>query len=117
MLSHRTRALIVASALLTGLAVGLHGAPAPPAAAAATSSVAIANFAFVSDPITISAGDTVTWTNDDSAVHDVMSTNGDWGSGVMATGVSFSHTFTDAGTYTYLCSLHPYMTGTVVVSP
>jgi len=82
-----------------------------------TTSVSIAGFAFATNPITITAGDTVTWTNNDVAVHDVSDKGGAWTSGVMNQGDSFSFTFPEPGTYSYTCRLHPWMNGTVVVSP
>jgi plastocyanin len=105
----------VVALFLVSLAVVLVGGRTG-RAEADIASVAIAGFVFSSNSITIAPGDTVTWTNDDTAIHDVTATGSAWTSGVMNQGDSFSHTFTDEGTFTYLCSLHPWMTGTVVVS-
>jgi plastocyanin len=84
-------------------------------ARAATHSVAIADFAFSPPMLTITAGDTVTWTNEDSVAHTATSTTGVFDSGDLALGASFSFTFTTPGTYTYLCTPHPSMTGQIVV--
>lgn len=76
--------------------------------------VTLANFAFDPTSVEIKAGESVTWTNEDSAVHTVT---GDGGidSGDLAKGKSYSKTFDTAGTYNYKCTIHPTMTGTVVV--
>ena len=80
-----------------------------------TSAVTIANFAFSSKTLTVSAGTTVTWTNNDAAAHTVTADDNSFNSGNMATGVTFSHQFTTAGTYAYHCSYHSVMTATVIV--
>lgn len=77
--------------------------------------VEIEDFAYVSAAITIKVGTTVTWTNKDSVRHTVSSDTGLFESGLFGKGESFSHTFTEAGTFTYHCAPHPYMKGTVIV--
>lgn len=78
--------------------------------------VKIEGFAFSEKSITVQAGATVTWENYDSVPHTVTAvTGGAFDSGTLAKGKSFSYTFTKAGTYTYKCSIHPSMTGTVIV--
>ncbi|MBI3859455.1 MAG: plastocyanin [Thaumarchaeota archaeon] len=63
-------------------------------------------------------GDTVTWANKDAASHTVTSnTAGLFDSGNMVSGDSFSHTFSQAGTFSYVCTYHPWMKGNVTVSP
>ncbi len=84
-------------------------------ARAATHAVTIADFAFSPPMLTITAGDTVTWTNEDAVAHTATSTAGAFDSGDLAQGASFSFTFTTPGTYTYLCTPHPDMTGQIVV--
>jgi plastocyanin len=84
-------------------------------ARAATHAVAIADFAFSPATLTITAGDTVTWTNEDPVVHTATSATGAFDSGDLAQGESFSLTFTTPGTYAYLCTPHPSMTGQIVV--
>lgn len=76
----------------------------------------IDKFAFAPE-IRIKAGDTIVWTNKDSAPHDVTSTSPEqrFQSSVLKTGESFSRQFNEPGTYSYKCSLHPVMRGTVVV--
>jgi amicyanin len=86
---------------------------APPGGGA---QVTIQNFAFSPASVTIKVGDTVTWTNKDSAAHTVTYDNGTtFASSSLATGATFSFTFTKAGTYPYHCGVHPNMKGTVVV--
>jgi plastocyanin len=66
--------------------------------------------------VTVSAGDTVTWVNNDSVDHDVTADSFSSGEpGGMASGDTFEHTFDEAGTFEYVCTVHPGMDGTVVV--
>jgi plastocyanin len=101
-------------------------APAPATSAPATSApvasgsevkVDISGFAFNPGTITIKVGQTVTWTNNDSASHNVKADDGSFSSNTLATGDSFSFTFNTAGTYTYKCGFHANMVGTVIVQP
>lgn len=85
-------------------------------ARADTAAVSISGFVFSPNSTTVTAGDTVTWTNNDVAVHDVSDKGGAWTSGVMNQGDSFSFSFPNPGTYSYTCRLHPWMNGTVVVN-
>ena len=80
----------------------------------ATHAVAIADFAFSPATLTITAGDTVTWTNEDAVAHTATGTNAGFDSGDLEQGESFSLTFTTPGTYDYLCTPHPSMTGQIV---
>jgi plastocyanin len=77
--------------------------------------VAMKSLAFDPESVTIKAGESVTWTNQDSASHTVVGDNGEFQSGDLAKGAGFTFTFDKAGTYTYHCSIHPSMKGTVVV--
>ena len=77
--------------------------------------VKIDNFSFAPETIKVSVGTTVTWTNRDDIPHTVVSTDGVFKSKVRDTDEKFSFTFTKAGTYSYFCSVHPKMTGKVVV--
>ena len=76
--------------------------------------VTIDNFTFSPVELKVKVGDTVTWTNHDDIPHAVVSA-GKYRSRTLDTDDSFSFTFTTAGDYTYFCSLHPHMTGTVKV--
>jgi plastocyanin len=82
---------------------------------AADVAVKIDNFVFGPQAITVPVGTTVTWTNSDDIPHTAVSTDGVFKSKVMDTDEKFSYTFTKAGTYSYYCSVHPKMTGQVVV--
>jgi plastocyanin len=81
----------------------------------ANADVKIDNFSFGPQTLTVSVGTTVVWTNRDDIPHTVVSTDGVFKSKVRDTDEKFSYTFTKAGTYTYFCSVHPKMTGKVVV--
>ncbi|MEU9409485.1 plastocyanin/azurin family copper-binding protein [Streptomyces sp. NPDC048281] len=80
--------------------------------------VAIKNFAFSPATLRVTAGTTVTWTNQDTDAHTVTSTSpgGPLHSAALATHATYSHTFTKPGTYAYLCTVHPFMTATVEVT-
>src|SRR5215207_2592984 len=102
-------------------------APAPPdeparerkhrtvARAAASDSVTIADFQFTPAQITIDQGDTVTWTNNGPSAHSATAPDGSFDTGILPAGESRSHTFSDAGTFSYICTPHPNMHGTIVV--
>jgi plastocyanin len=92
--------------------------PAPTGAATVnipTNARTLGASAYVPNPVTISQGAVVTWSNTDSTTHDVVADGGSFDSGRMNQNGNFSFTFTQKGTYTYHCSIHPTMTGTVVV--
>jgi plastocyanin len=79
--------------------------------------VSMKDIKFNPGTVTIKAGGKVTWTNDDSVGHDVTADDFESGSpGGIEGGSTFSHTFKKAGTYNYVCSVHPGMKGTVKVS-
>ena len=78
--------------------------------------VGIDNFSFLPKEITVPVGTTVTWTNHDDVPHVVASADDQFKkSAALDTDESFSHTFTTAGSYTYFCSIHPHMTGKIIV--
>jgi len=77
--------------------------------------VSVDNFSFAPAAATVRAGSTVTWTNRDDIPHNIVSTDRAFKSPVLDTNQQFSHRFDAPGTYTYFCSLHPRMTGQVVV--
>ncbi len=78
--------------------------------------VAIDNFSFSPNALTVSVGATVTWTNHDNVPHVVSSADNQFKkSNVLKTGQGFSHTFATTGTYSYFCSIHPRMTGKIIV--
>jgi plastocyanin len=87
----------------------------PAAASAAKQQVKIDNFSFMPKTLTVPVGTTVTWTNHDDVPHTVVSTKKVFASPALDTDQQFSYRFTARGTYPYYCSVHPVMTGTVVV--
>ena len=100
----------------TALAVAVFAvAAAFPAASAADPEVQIDQFAFAPQRVTVKAGTTVTWINDDDIPHTVASSSKSFKSKPLDTKDKFSFTFTTPGTYEYFCSLHPHMTGAIVV--
>jgi plastocyanin len=82
---------------------------------AANTEVKIDNFSFAPATLTVAAGTTVTWTNRDDIPHTVVSNDKVFKSKVLDTDEKFSYTFSEPGTYPYFCSVHPKMTGRVVV--
>ena len=91
------------------------GGTTAPSGGGAGGQVVMKNLAFDPATVTIAVGGTVTWTNEDSTTHTVTADNGEFNSGDLANGATFSFTFDTAGTFAYHCSIHPSMTGTVVV--
>jgi plastocyanin len=81
----------------------------------ATAEVKVDNFSFGPATLTVAVGTTVTWTNRDDIPHTIVSTDKVFKSKVLDTDEKFSFTFAKAGTYPYFCSIHPKMTGSVVV--
>jgi amicyanin len=103
------------AAVVVVLALMVAALPISPARAGTIHAVQIVDFAFTPAVVTVAVGDTVTWTNQDAVAHTATSTTGAFDSGLLDQGESYSLTFTAAGTYPYLCTPHPGMTGTVVV--
>lgn len=79
--------------------------------------VRIANFSFGPNELEIKVGTTVTWTNEDSVAHTATSDDGSFDSGSLRQGSSYSFTFSEPGTFSYICTFHPSMTGTITVLP
>ena len=79
--------------------------------------VQIKNDAFAPSTLTVTAGETVTFTNDDDDAHTVTATDGSFDSKGLDSSARWRHTFLKPGTYTYYCQLHPFMKGTIVVKP
>ena len=105
-------AIVMVATLL--LSAASPGSPAK-APQAASAEVKVDNFSFGPATLTVAVGTTVTWTNRDDIPHTVVSTDKVFKSKVLDTDEKFSFTFTKAGTYPYFCSIHPKMTGSVVV--
>jgi plastocyanin len=87
----------------------------PKAHAAAPGSVTIKDFSYGPAAVTVGAGDSVTWVNQGPTKHSATAKDGSFDTGLLAKGGSASHTFTKAGTFSYVCSIHPFMHGTVKV--
>ena len=103
-------ATLVGSALIMSTVSAMTKAAAPAAAA-----VEIGNFTFKAPVVRVKPGTTVTWTNGDDIPHTVVSKDGAFKSRVLDTGDRFSFTFAKPGQFGYFCSLHPHMTGTIIV--
>jgi plastocyanin len=104
----RTRATTIAADAATGVSI-------------VPDSSSLTDTAYQPNPVQVSVGDTITWTNDDSQPHTATSgqnatPDGMFDSSIMAPGATFEHTFTEAGEFPYFCLLHPNMVGTVSVS-
>jgi plastocyanin len=97
------------------LSVGSSRVRASDQPSTANVAIKIDNFVFGPQAITVPVGTTVTWTNSDDIPHTAVSTDGVFKSKVMDTDEKFSYTFDKPGTYSYYCSVHPKMTGQVVV--
>ncbi len=95
---------------------GSAAAPTHAAAPAGANTVAIRGFAFSPQKISVKVGTTVTWTNRDQDAHTVTAKSGPFRSKPLNTGDTFTYTFTNAGSYDYYCTIHPFMTATVVVT-
>jgi plastocyanin len=110
----------------TGTTTGATGGGGGTNVSIVPGSSSLTDTAYQPNPVQVSVGDTVTWTNDDTQPHTVTSGQNGQPDGkfdsspnfnpLMAPGQTFSHTFTEAGQYPYYCALHPNMVGTVSVS-
>jgi plastocyanin len=109
--------LAIVLAVATGLGTGILAARQVRAATEAPAAITIDNFTFGPANLTVPAGTTVTWTNHDDIPHSVVATGKAFRSAALDTNDSYSFTFKTAGTFTYFCGLHPYMTGKVIVTP
>jgi plastocyanin len=117
--------VLVAGVLLTGCGGDDGGAKAPkPAGSNSTplsgkAPVRIINYEFKPQKVLVKPGTEVTWTNEDTAIHDIKDTSplNTPKSKEMAKGDTFSVTYASPGTYSYICAIHQYMTGSVEVVP
>ena len=118
--------LLAVAAVAGGVAAGGGGDdddPATPAAAmaqggaggASTDRVAIADFAFDPETVTVDAGTKLTWTNDDQAPHTATADDGSFDTGTLKLDDTGAVAIDQPGTYTYYCRFHPFMKGTVEV--
>lgn len=113
--------MIAKTASLTGalgLAALVAAAPrAPSADATGSAAIQIDNFHYTPAMLVVAPGTTVTWKNDDDSPHSVREKDGKFKSAALDTDDTFSQTFAAPGEYEYFCSIHPYMTGKIVVQP
>jgi plastocyanin len=106
-----------AAAALALFAAGVAGGAGVGAATApGSASIEIDNHAYSPAILTIAAGTTVTWKNDDDTAHNVRATDKAFASGALDTDDTYRHTFAAPGEYEYYCTLHPYMVGKIVVT-
>ena len=103
-------AVLATSACMMATVATVTRAATPPTAA-----VSIDNFTFKAPTLTVKPGTTVSWTNGDDIPHTVVASDGSFKSKVLDTGDRFSFTFAKPGRFGYFCSLHPHMTGTIIV--
>jgi plastocyanin len=115
----RVGILVVAAPVIAAVALLVSGSRSFVATAqqaqASSAEVKIDNFSFGPAAVTVAVGTTVTWTNRDDIPHTVVSDDKVFKSKVLDTDEKFSYTFTKPGTFGYFCSIHPKMTGKVVV--
>jgi plastocyanin len=109
-LTFQAAALAASAIMMTTVATMTKAAPAPTAA-----TVRIENFTFKDPVVTVKPGTTVTWTNGDDIPHTVVAKDRSFKSKVLDSGDRFSFTFAKPGQFGYFCSIHPHMTGTVIV--
>ena len=109
------RVFLASLTTIMTLLLAVSAAVAANAASPASVDVKIDNFSFGPQEQTVAVGTTVTWTNRDDIPHTVVSTDGVFKSKVLDTDEKFSYTFAKAGTFAYFCSIHPKMTGKIVV--
>ena len=120
---HRRRlGLVVGAVGVTGLLAAAlpeltAAGEAVVAAAASAPTVKIDNFTFAPATLTVTAGTTVTWKNEDDSPHRIGDKKGTFKSAALDTDDTFSHIFAAPGEYPYICTIHPYMVGKILVKP
>jgi len=107
---------VVVAGVLIGFGAYWAGEDTQSAGATGPGAVSIANFAFSPDPLEVPAGTAVTWTNNDDIDHSVVADDDAFRSDPLGNGSSYEFTFDEAGQYSYVCGIHPEMSGTVIVS-
>jgi len=103
--------LIITTILISGCTL-----QTPSSTTNQTNTIMIKNFAFNPSTLTVKVGTTVTWTNEDSTPHQLISDSGnEISSQSLSNGQTYSHAFNTAGTFDYHCSIHPTMKGKIIV--
>ena len=111
---HRRRlGLVIGAVAVTALLA----AALPELTAASPGTVTIDNFTFAPATLTVTVGTIVTWKNEDDSPHRIGDKNGTFKSAALDTDDTFSHTFAAPGEYPYICTIHPYMVGKILVKP
>lgn len=110
MIAFQALMIAVSGAAMTAIACESKAATAVSAGV-----VHIGNFTFNQPVVTVHPGTTVTWINDDDIPHTIVAKDMTFKSKVLDTGDKFSFTFAKAGQFDYFCSIHPHMTGKVIV--
>ena len=118
----RRLGLVVGAVAVTGLLAAAlpeltAAGEAVVAAAASAPTVKIDNFTFAPATLTVTAGTTVTWKNEDDSPHRIGDKKGTFKSAALDTDDTFSHIFAAPGEYPYICTIHPYMVGKILVKP
>jgi plastocyanin len=110
--------ILVSTSLLLGCSAAKAASTtaAPSVSAASGNAISIESNAFNPSSLTVKVGDTVTWTNKDSYAHTVKGKNGEFDSGNIASGATFSFKFDKEGTVDYICAIHTFMTGKIIVT-
>lgn len=106
--------LMVVPALLGAVASTPAFADVPPVSI--TDGSQLSDYGFDPAELSVSTGDTITWTNTGSQPHTVTASDGSFDSGLIQPGDSFTYAYTAPGTFTYVCTPHPWMKATVNVS-
>jgi plastocyanin len=104
-----------ASAAASSVGTSLASSSPSPSASVVSQTIVIQGFSFQPASLTIQTGGSVTWRNDDSVSHQIVSNANAFSSPVLSPGGSYTHVFDLAGTYPYHCGIHPYMTGSITV--
>jgi plastocyanin len=118
----RWRFALLALGLTSSLACGSSSSTTSPTPVSSGPTISIVmnastmtTTAYQPNPMTVTIGSTVTWVNNDVTTHTSVAEAGAWNSGNIAPGASFSRMFVTTGTFTYHCSIHPGMVGTLTV--
>jgi plastocyanin len=101
--------------MVAGCTSSSNPSPGPVTSTASQNNVSIQNYSFSPSMLTIQKGANVTWKNSDSVQHTVVSDSPAFSSPLLNTGDSYTFQFNSTGTYSYHCSLHTYMKGTITV--
>jgi plastocyanin len=105
-------AVLLAAIVFVSCSKSNHSSSNAPTAA----SVSIKNMEFSPGSVSVTTGATITWMNSDTTIHTVTADDGSFNSGNISVGATYTRVFSTAGTFAYHCTLHPEMTGKVVVA-